>query len=138
MKLNLGCGEDIRAGYVNIDAIARRGVNLVCDITKKLPYKNGVCEEIIAQDILEHLTREQLFATLSEISRILKVGGQLFVRIPNIDAIFDKFAGDPDTRNLFLYGDTSKTGIWGVHTVGYTPREFITLCRCNSLVTKGD
>jgi len=138
MKLNLGCGEDIRAGYVNIDAIARRGVNLVCDITKKLPYKNGVCEEIIAQDILEHLTREQLFATLSEISRILKVGGQLFVRIPNIDAIFDKFAGDPDTRNLFLYGNSYKTGIWGVHKVGYTPREFITLCRCNSLVTKGD
>jgi len=138
MKLNLGCGEDIRDGYVNIDTIANKGVDLVCDITKRLPFEDGVCEEIIAQDILEHLTREQLIKTLGEISRILKVGGQLFVRIPNINAIFDQFAQDPDTRNLFLYGDTSQTGVWGAHKAGYTSKEFIILCRRNSLVIKGD
>ena len=106
MKLNLGCGDDIRIGFINIDAIAGPGVDMVCDITGKLDFFDASIEEIVAQDILEHLTREQLSKTLAEISRILKVGGQLFVRIPNIDAIISKFEDDPDTRNLFLYGNS--------------------------------
>lgn len=136
MKLNLGCGEDIRAGFINIDALAGVGVDVVCDISQKLPYKDNSCEEIIAQDILEHLTREQLGDTLAEISRVLKKDGLLRVRIPNVDAIIEKFMGDPETRNLFLYGNSYRTGIWGVHKAGYTSETFITLCRLNSLNVK--
>ncbi|MDP1743513.1 MAG: glycosyltransferase [Candidatus Amesbacteria bacterium] len=133
MKLNLGCGTDIRPGYINVDVIKNRGVDVVCDITQKLPFENNSIEEIVAQDVLEHLTREQLLPTLNEISRILKVSGQLFVRIPSVDAIFDRFADDQDTRNLFLYGNSYKTGIWGVHKAGYTSKEFIILCRLHNL-----
>lgn len=138
MKLNLGCGDDIRAGYINIDALPNPGVDMVFDITQKLPFKSNSCEEIVAWDILEHLTREQLSFTLSEISRVLIINGILKVRIPNIDAIIEKFSDDPDTRNIFLYGDTSKTGIWGVHKAGYTKKTFISLCRFNNLVVKED
>ncbi|MBI5358327.1 glycosyltransferase [Candidatus Amesbacteria bacterium] len=133
MKLNLGCGADIRLGYINVDVIKSRGVDVVCDISQKLPFKDNSIEEIVAQDVLEHLTREQLLSTLSEISRTLKVGGQLFVRIPNIDAIFDKFADDHDTRNLYLYGNTFHTGIWGAHKAGYSSKEFSILCRLHNL-----
>ncbi len=132
MKLNLGCGTDIRDGYLNVDVIKSMGVDVVCDISQKLPFKNNSIDEIIAQDILEHFTREQLIYTLREMSRVLKVESKLFIRIPNIDAIFDQFAQDSDTRNLFLYGDTSQTGIWGVHKAGYTKKVFVTLCKLNN------
>ena len=133
MKLNLGCGTDIRPGYINVDVISSRGVDMVCDITKKLPFDDNSCDEIIAQDVLEHLTREQLIFTLSEISRVLNINGKLFVRIPNVDAIFDIFAGDLETRNLFLYGNTSQTGVWGSHKVGLTSKEFKIIALMNSL-----
>ena len=133
MKLNLGCGADIRDGYINVDVIKSRGVDVVCDISQKLPFEDNSCEEIIAQDILEHLTKEQLESTLAEISRVLLIGGRLKVRIPNINAIFDKFADDIDTRNLFLYGDTSQTGVWGVHKACYTKKTFVTLFKLNNL-----
>ncbi len=135
MKLNLGCGADIRDGYINVDVIKSRGVDVVCDISQKLPFEDNSCEEIIAQDILEHLTKEQLESTLAEISRVLLIGGRLKVRIPNINAIFDKFADDPDTRNLFLYGDTSQTGVWGAHKIGLTPKSIKTICYLHSLKT---
>jgi len=139
MKLNLGCGDDIRDGYINIDALPNLGVDMVFDITQKLPFKTNSCDEIIAQDILEHLTREQLQFTLSEISRVLIIGGIVKIRIPNVDAIIEKFSDDPETRNLFIYGDSHKTGIWGVHKAGYTPKTFISLCRYNGLILlKGD
>lgn len=133
MKLNLGCGNDIRKGYINIDVIANPGVDKVCDITQKLNFSDASIEEIVAQDILEHLTREQLESTLAEISRILKINGVVKIRIPNIDAIFDKFSNDHDTRNLFLYGDTSQTGVWGAHKVGLTSKTIKILCRLYNL-----
>ncbi len=133
MKLNMGCGADIRDGYINVDVIKSRGVDVVCDISQKLPFEDNSCDEIIAQDILEHLTRGQLEVTLAEISRLLIVGGILKVRIPNINAIFDKFADDPDTRNLFLYGDTSQTGVWGSHKNGLTSKAFKIICRLHNL-----
>lgn len=136
MKLNIGCGRDIRPGFINIDAISGIGVDLVCDITQKLNFDDASIEEIVAQDILEHLTREQLELSLGEISRVLMTGGILKIRIPNIDAIIDKFADDLDTRNLFLYGDTSITGIWGAHKVGISSELLINLAKCKSLRCK--
>jgi 2-polyprenyl-3-methyl-5-hydroxy-6-metoxy-1,4-benzoquinol methylase len=44
---------------------------------------NGAFEAIIAFDILEHLTRPELLETSREISRTLKPGGRLIVRVPN-------------------------------------------------------
>ena len=31
-KLNVGCGRDIREGYVNLDIVPFRGVDLICDL----------------------------------------------------------------------------------------------------------
>lgn len=39
-KLNLGCGKDIKAGYVNLDIVKLDGVYVVWDVNKlPLPFK---------------------------------------------------------------------------------------------------
>ena len=128
MKLNLGCGKDYRPGFVNIDARSDVEADLVLDITRKLPFADGSVDEVLAQDVLEHLTPQQLSALLQEVSRVLRLGGRLCVRLPDIDAVISRFAADPDTRNLFLYGDTSQSGVWGAHKSGYTLNSFAALC----------
>jgi len=126
-KLNLGSGGDYRPGYINIDAMPNTGADIVADITQPLPFKDASCGEVVAQDILEHLTLSQQESVLKEIFRVLAPGGKLHVRIPNIDDIITRFEDDPDTRNLFLYGDTSETGVWGAHKSGHTSHSFTTL-----------
>jgi len=128
-KINLGCGKDIRLGYVNVDIRAAAGVDLVWDITKKLPFKAGSFDEALANDILEHLIFRDQEKFLSEVNRILKQEGKLTVRTPNIEAIWERMADDAETRNLFLYGEAEEQGVWGAHKTGHSLLSIGTLFR---------
>jgi len=81
MKLNLGCGTDIREGYVNLDSTKLPGVQVVHDIQKlPLPFKNEEFDEILCQDVLEHVDYPRV---LKDLHRILKPGGKLSIRVPH-------------------------------------------------------
>ncbi len=80
-KLNLGSGRDIRKGYVNLDVIKLKGVDVVHDINElPLPFKSGEFDEILAQDILEHV---EYIPILKELFRIMKKDGILKIRVPH-------------------------------------------------------
>lgn len=134
MKLNIGCGSDKRTGYLNIDAVEAVEPDLVLDLLQKWPFSDTSVSEILAHDILEHFTREQLNThILPEISRVLTKGGRLRFRTPNPDAIISKYAHDPEVRNEFLYGTTRETGVFGAHKVGFTKTDLITLLYSHGL-----
>jgi SAM-dependent methyltransferase len=80
MKLNLGCGKDIREGWINIDRHEYPGV-VQYDISRlPLPFADGVVDEILASHVLEHLIFwEEL---MPEFNRILRPGGILEIRVP--------------------------------------------------------
>lgn len=82
-RLNLGCGTDIRSGWVNLDSSPGiPGVDVVHDLDQlPLPFADGTFEYILAQDVLEHLADP--VATLRELHRILKPGGRLRIRVPH-------------------------------------------------------
>ncbi len=120
IRLNIGSGGDYRSGWVNIDAVAACQPDIVQDIRNKLPFADSSVDEILAQDILEHLTAQELPKVLEEMSRVLKPGGQVTARVPNPDAIIGEFADDREVRNQFLYGNTAETGVFGAHKQGFT------------------
>ena len=121
LKLNLGCGTDHRDGWINIDAVAEVKPDLIHDLHKPLPFPDRSVQHVLAQDILEHFTKEDVQTLIAEISRVLEVGGTVEVRVPNVDDIITRFADFSETRNEFLYGTTEFTGVFGAHKVGYTP-----------------
>ncbi len=127
LKLNLGCGQDKRAGWINIDALASFQPDLVHDLRLPLPYANDSVTEILAQDILEHFTKEEVNFVIGEIARVLKINGVLTIRVPNVDDILTRFQNDPEVRNQFLYGTTAETGYFGAHKVGFSPLLLTTL-----------
>lgn len=82
-RLNLGCGEDIREGYINVDYIKSKGVDVVHDLNKvPYPFKSNNFDEIYASHVLEHLDGDW-FAIIKELHRILKKGGILRVEVPH-------------------------------------------------------
>lgn len=81
MKLNLGCGRDIKDGYVNVDRVARPGVDLTCDLNAaRWPWDDGSVEEIVCADALQQM--DSWVAFLNEAYRVLQPGGQVVLTVP--------------------------------------------------------
>ncbi len=55
MRLNLGCGDDIKDGYVNVDTTKLPGVDVLADLNDQLPFKSESVDQIVMKSVLEHL-----------------------------------------------------------------------------------
>ncbi len=78
MKLNLACGSLPRPGWVNTDAFAQPGVDIVADLDQfPWPWPDQAAEEILAFDIFEHVADPIGF--MAECHRILETGGRLTI-----------------------------------------------------------
>lgn len=125
--LNLGCGSEILSGYTNIDAREECNPDLVCDI-RKLPYDDSSVDKILASDILEHTGRLETIDVLKEWARVLKPGGILIIKIPNIDTIIDVYKAKKipfDELVRKLYGGQQYNGNY--HYTGFNPENITQL-----------
>lgn len=96
MRLNLGCGSDIRAGYVNIDRMPQGKAPLETyrqgDI-QSLDWlvEDGTVEEIIAIDCLEYLPTNGIEQALINWANKLSSDGTLKIMVPDCHAIAKAF-----------------------------------------------
>ena len=82
MKINLGCGTNIRPGFVNIDICKHDGVDIVHNLDVfPWPIKDNSADFVMAFDVLEHVRESEKF--LEELHRILKTGGIAEIRVPH-------------------------------------------------------
>lgn len=97
MKLNLGCGADVRSGYINIDIIPQN--NMSQDRYRQgdigsldwLTEDNTV-DEIIALDCLEYLPTNIVKQALTNWAQKLSTGGTLKILVPDCHAVAKAFA----------------------------------------------
>jgi hypothetical protein len=83
-RLNVGCGRNIRQGWVNLDATALPGVDIVADLDRctdrPLPLAEDSIEEFLLSHVLEHI--RQPLPLMQELWRIAKPGALMTVRLP--------------------------------------------------------
>ena len=97
MKLNIGCGKDLKEGYVNLDVVDYGG-NQIHDLNKfHYPVEENTFDEIYASHILEHL--DNFHNTVSELYRIAKPDGIIIVYAPFF--LNTKYFGEPDHKIPF-------------------------------------
>lgn len=98
-KLNLGCGFDKKAGYVNVDFSAMHNPDIVADVLNLGMLPKNYYFEIIAQDILEHLPRTSTKRALVHWGSLLKQKGLLKIRVPDVMGAA-KMLGDRSNQSV--------------------------------------
>ena len=86
IKLNLGCGHtNFGPDWDNIDIIEEPHIKSH-DITK-LPYADNSVDVIYSSHTLEYFDRDRAIEVLREWYRVLKVGGKIYLSVPDFDAL---------------------------------------------------
>ena len=99
-RLHLGCGRDIKRGFVNVDLVDAPGVDVVHDLDScPWPFEDSTFELIICNPVLEHLA--DFHAAVTEIHRIGRPGCIVSIRAPYFFST--KYCGDLSHRIPFSY-----------------------------------
>lgn len=96
--LELGCGKNKRAGAIGIDRVDLPEVDIVADVEEGLDFlPDGSVDEIYARSFFEHI--QDFEKLMSEIVRVLKKGGRVFVFVPHFSNPY--YYSDPTHKRFF-------------------------------------
>lgn len=111
IKLNIGAGFDIKPtdkGWVNIDGNANDGVNHIMDLTNdEFPYSDNSVDHILAQNIIEHISRHKQEEFVTKLYNMLKVGGTITIEMPNLKAIAEMYLGLREDEEILTTFDAA-------------------------------
>jgi hypothetical protein len=84
-RLNVGCGRNIREGWVNVDSAALPGVDVVCDLegvrANPIGLPDGCVHEFLLSHVIEHI-RDAL-GLMQELWRLAAPDARAVIRVPH-------------------------------------------------------
>jgi predicted SAM-dependent methyltransferase len=110
LKVHLGCGADIRLGWINIDLSLHNVKERDCvgdaifinhDLRRGLPLEKGSCELIYSSHFFEHLDWRDGERLMRDCFSALKVGGLFRIVLPDMPSLFQAYLSrDADVFSL--------------------------------------
>lgn len=89
-KLNLGCGNKEKEGFMGVDCFQCDAVDITADLTRELPFEESSIDEIWMDNVIEHIPDITLL--MKEINRICRNGAIVTILTPH-------FASDSSWRD---------------------------------------
>ena len=92
--LQLGCGTDLFAGFLNTDHPLNDKADAPVDARFGLPFHDGSFKGVYAHHVIEHLDYEDAYRVFDEVKRILAPGGTFRMIVPDLNVFLDLYRND--------------------------------------------
>ncbi len=127
MKLNMGCGNNKRPGYINVDVAPGCQPDIVCDLeTLPWPWESDSVDEVVFNHSLEHLGQSSrtFLGMMKELYRICKDKARIEITVPH--PRHNNFINDPThvriiTPQLLALFDRRQNDQWKRDRSSNTP-----------------
>ena len=85
IKLNVGCGGDVRKNWINLDNHDANGADVIFDLNEiykgnKMPFPDNHFDYVYCSHVLEDFVEP--VPIMDELVRVCKVGGEIEIRTP--------------------------------------------------------
>ena len=104
LKVHLGCGPDVRRGWINVDASlwgrkneTPEAIYVNHDLRRGLPLPQGSCALIYSSHFFEHLDETTGASLMRDCFRALRPGGILRTVLPDMSRIFQAYLNGDDS-----------------------------------------
>ncbi len=100
MRLNLGCGNKRKEGYLGVDRYPCDAVDQIADLNGTLPYGESTIDEVWMDNVIEHIPDlPRLFA---ELHRICRDGAEIKIVTPHF-ACHDSWRDPTHVQHLSYF-----------------------------------
>lgn len=98
LRLDVGCGNSKKKGFIGIDIIPLEGVDIVHDLNQfPYPIDSNTIDEIWMDNVLEHLNKPML--VMEELYRICRSNAKVTIAVPYFRSFYAII--DPTHCNFF-------------------------------------
>lgn len=118
MKLDIGCGDFKREGYLGVDPFVATDYQAPM---WELPFEDDSIEAIYSSHALEHISKFEVPLTLDEWRRVLMPGGAIEIHVPDLRWCCEQWLARQGTDWYLdtLFGMQNHPGEF--HKTGFTP-----------------
>lgn len=96
LKLHLGCGPDIRSGWVNMDVFVTPSQSsdtyvIQYDLRQPIPLENDSLSYVYSSHFFEHLSCDDGYQLMKDAYRWLEKGGIFRIALPDFESVFKAY-----------------------------------------------
>jgi SAM-dependent methyltransferase len=114
-KINVGCGRNIKPGWINLDSMALPGVNVIFDLescaTEKIPLPDNSAGEFLLSHVIEHI--HNILPMMQELHRVAQPDAKMIIMVP-YGSSDDAYEDPTHIRHCFIgsFGYFSQPFYW--------------------------
>jgi hypothetical protein len=111
IKYNLGCGQLLFPGYINVDKYPyeekNKKVDILCDLME-FSIKEASADELLMVHVIEHFLYDDAITLIKRCHGWLRSGGELIIESPDMIKCFNSFKKNHFALSNHIFGDLNE------------------------------